>query len=196
MRVLRIMFIVCAAGFMANAGCSIRMGHEPLDTPSRVFSDHITVAKQVERPLLRAGWGHVSVFWIPIVPIHIEGNSNAEIMAQVHDAVRQVGYQIQIVDNGASVPEPVLSCKVEEFNFHNYTWLFPLVPTWGCIKMRLELVSGGQVLWARTFDHDGMTLNFFDGYTIAARQAMDKILNQMVKELSSEEFHRALTTKT
>jgi hypothetical protein len=84
---------------------------------------------------------------------------------------------------------------VNKFWFSNYTWLFPLVPTWGNIQLTLSLESpgNGTTLWTRDFAGSGTSFNFFNGYSGAANTALTKILNEMVQEFSSEQFYRALT---
>lgn len=56
------------------------------------------------------------------------------------------------------------------------------------------LSPSGTALWSKSFKGSGFTLNFFDGYTSAARQSMNEILNEMVKEFSGDEFRKALTS--
>ncbi len=84
----------------------------------------------------------------------------------------------------------MLKGSVQKFALNNYTWLFPLVPTWGSIEIQLDLETpDGRSLWGRTFSGRGFTFNFTDGYTIVTKEAMTIILNDMVRELSSNEFY-------
>lgn len=179
-----------------GSGCSVALKHEPLTAPARTYSDQIAVSKRAEGIDGKVGWGRFTVFYIPLVPIYIEGgDGNEQVMEQIRDALRRVGYKIAVVDGPAtSFPTPVLHCKVEEFWFNNYTWVFPFVPTWGKIRLTVTLTArDGQAVWSRTFSGDGFTLNFTDGYSIAANESMQKILDDMVREFSGEEFHRVLT---
>jgi hypothetical protein len=141
----------------------------------------------------RVGWGRISLFYIPCVPIHIQGDANQEVMNQVRDALQQAGYKVSVVDAKAPAGTPELNCTVDTFWFNNYTWLFPFVPTWGDIDLTLRLQRlGGQVAWQENFHGHGWSANFFDGYSSAANEAMTTILNQMVDAFASDDFHKAL----
>ena len=87
----------------------------------------------------------------------------------------------------------MLTCSVKKFWFGNYTWLFPFVPTWGGVELNTSLVSpAGTVVWTRDFSGSGFSANFFDGYSGAAESSMTTILNAMVREFASDDFHQAL----
>jgi hypothetical protein len=185
--------VVIGTSLLAS-GCSVALRHGPLDAPARQYSDSIAMSQRSEGIDGKVGWGRGTVFYIPIVPVYIDGDGNEKVMEQVRDALQQVGYKVSFVGVGTAAPGPVLKCQVRQFWFNNYTWLFPLVPTWGSIKLTATLVSpSGAVLWAGSFSGSGFTLNFADGYSTAANEAMTTILNDMVAAFSSDEFHRALT---
>lgn len=175
-------------------GCSVTMKHDDLIMSPQNFSDPIAINNHSEGINGKVGWGRFTLFYIPIVPIYIEGDGNELIMKQIQDALKQVGYQVSSVNSERTLTTPILKCKVNEFWFNNYTWLFPIIPTWGDIKLTATLVSpSGKVLWSQDFKGDGFTMNFFNGYTSAAQQSMTEILNDMVKAFSSDVFHAALT---
>lgn len=110
-------------------------------------------------------------------------------------ALAQVGYKVEVVETDAVPREPVLKCQVDRFYFNNYTWLAPIVPTWGSAALTTTLGSSdGRVLWSRSFKGRGVMLNFFNGYTSAANTSMQKILNKTVEAFASDEFRRALTS--
>ena len=138
------------------------------------------------------GWGTLTPFFIPIVPIHVDGDANGQLMTQVHDALKQAGYS---TTTGGGTGGKHLEVKVDDVGYHNYTYFFPLVPTWGGLTVKASLVRGGQELWTKDFSGKGATLNFTDGYTISHRKAMTKILNQMVEAFASPGFNQALTQK-
>jgi hypothetical protein len=114
---------------LASSGCSIALNHSALDSPPHSYSDPVEVSKQSEGRNGRVGWGRITVFYIPCVPIHVQGDANEEVMAQVSDALQQLGYKTSVVEAQASAGAPVLKAKVDNFYFNNYTWLFPFVPT-------------------------------------------------------------------
>lgn len=180
---------------LVSSGCSVALKHhEPLGLPAQPYSDQVAVSRRAEGIEGKVGWGRFTVFYIPLVPIHIEGDGNEQVMEQIRDALQQVGYRVTVVDSETPPPVPVLKCKVEKFWFNNYTWFLPIVPTWGEVRLTLSLLSrDGKLLWSRAFSGGGSTLNFTDGYSIAANESMQKILNDMVREFASQEFHRVLS---
>lgn len=184
---------VLSLGVLMTSGCSVNLKHGALNAPSHTYSDQIATSKQTEGIDGKVGWGRFTAFYIPIVPVYIYGDSNGKVMEQILDALQQVGYKVAPTETPGPAGGPVLTCKVNRFWFNNYTWLFPIVPTWGSVDLTVSLVSpSGTTLWSNNFTGSGSTLNFFNGYSSAANQSMDKILNDMVSAFSSEEFHRAL----
>jgi hypothetical protein len=186
--------IILGIALAAGSGCSIALNHDELASPARTYSDPIAVSTRAEGINGRVGWGRITLFYIPCVPIHIQGDGNEKVMEQVRDALQQAGYRVNVVETTqAPAREPVLKCKVDTFWFNNYTWLVPFVPTWGDIDLTLSLErQGGQVAWQQSFHGHGFSANFFDGYSSAANKAMMEVLNQMVDAFASDEFHNAL----
>ncbi|MBI3248819.1 MAG: hypothetical protein HYZ50_20140 [Deltaproteobacteria bacterium] len=180
---------------LTTSGCSVALKPQPLASPAQTYTDRIAASPRAEGIDGKVGWGRFTVFYIPLVPVYIQGDGNTQIMAQVLGALQQVGYQVEPTDDaGAAATTPTLKVKVEKFWFNNYTWFFPIVPTWGEVRLTVSLSSrNGNTLWSRDFSGDGSTYNFTDGYSIAANESMKKILDAMVQEFSSEGFHRALS---
>ena len=186
--------IMLGIALAAESGCSIALNHDELASPARTYSDPIAVSTRAEGINGRVGWGRVTLFYIPCVPIHIQGDGNEKVMEQVRDALQQAGYRVTPVETTPSPPrEPLLKCKVDTFWFNNYTWLAPFVPTWGDIDLTVSLERpGGQVAWQQSFHGHGFSANFFDGYSSAANKAMTEILNQMIDAFAGDDFHNAL----
>jgi len=176
-----------------GTGCSVALKHQSLSPPLEHYSEKIGTSSAAEGINGKVGWGRFTVFYIPIVPVYISGDGNVVIMELIQDALKQVGYDIIGVLSTRSPKVPFLKCRVERFWFNNFTWTFPYVPTWGRIQLAINLVSPeGKVLWSKNFAGEGSSANFFNGYTSAANKSMKKILNEMVKVFSSEEFHSVL----
>ncbi len=177
---------------MLAGGCSIALHHGELPSPPRTYSDSIDASSRADGMNWRVGWGRCSVFYIPCVPIHIQGDASAEVMEQVRDALQQAGYKVRVVEAQIPASTPELKCNVDTFYFNNYTWLFPFVPTWGDIDMTVSLQRGGQVAWTQSFHGHGWSANFFDGYSSASNEAMAQILADMVQAFATDQFHNAL----
>lgn len=185
------------AVLLSTSGCSVALKPQTLTPPAQTYSDQIVVSQRAEGIDGKVGWGRATVFYIPLVPVYINGDGNEKVMAQIRGALEQVGYKVTAPDDSAAPSAtPVLKAKVEKFWFNNYTWFFPIVPTWGEVRVTLSLVSqNGQPLWSRAFSGDGSTFNFTDGYSIAANESMRKITESMMREFAGEEFHRALSQR-
>ncbi len=181
---------------VSGLGCSIKFQHGDLDPPAlqaqRGRLNHANDAEGLDK---RVGWGRFTVFAIPIVPIYVVGDDGQEFMLQVRDALELAGYEPIAVEPDKPVDGPVLRCHFGETSFLNYTWLFPLVPTWGSLTVTAELLDAdGTSLWSQKFTGDGSTLNFFNGYNSSAKQSVTEILNDMIQSLVAEDFQRALAS--
>lgn len=164
--------VVLAALALATSGCTVALKHDALNSPGHTYNDSLATARLAKGIDGRVGWGRGTAFYIPIVPIYISGakDQNEQVADQVRDALRQAGYNVTVVDAITSTMGPVLKCKVSTFWFNNYTWLFPLVPTWESINLTVSVEAPGSstVLWTRDFSGSGSSFNFTDGYSSAA----------------------------
>lgn len=177
------------------------MQHGKLDQPAQTCSGTINISKSAvgsERKPKgasgRVGWGRFTVFAIPVVPIYVTGDGNTEVMNQIQAALTQVGYKVETTDGSGVGTGKVLVCKVDEFKYNNYTWIFPFVPTWGRIKLDVSLMGPDQrVLWNRQFEGQATSwLWFCNAYSRAAKASTTEILNNMISAFSSDEFRAAL----
>lgn len=177
--------------FLASS-CTIHMKHGKLKAPSAPRTGVVTTAPSSTGLVIddRVGWGTLSIFAIPVAPVFIEGDGNAKTMAMVQDALRKAGYEVR---TGSPGKGKVLTCHVEKIKYCNYTYLFPIVPTWGGVTLKTELTSNGTAIWTRSYKGAGSSLNFFDGYSGSHSMAMTKVLNQMVADFASDSFQQALT---
>ena len=182
------------------AGCSINMQHTALLAPPTTRSGTVNLEAAAKGTTScpegaggRVGWGRITLFGIPCVPIHVDGDGNAALALQIQDALAAAGYQPQLIDPGSTASGKVLNCEVEKFRFSNYTYFFPIVPTWGGVDLKLHLVGADHtVLWTHDYQGGGSTLNFFNGYTSSCKSAMTQVLNKMTRDFAGDEFYKAL----
>jgi len=176
--------------------CTIQgLRHEGIESVGDTKSGAIAVADSATGLTGgRIGWGRLSLFYIPVAPIHIRGDESVQMMNVVGDALLAAGYEVSKESKEES-QIPVLRCHVNKARFNNYTWLAPIVPTWGGVDVRLSLDSpDGHTLWSRQLDGGGVTFNFFDGYDVVARKAITKLANQMAEAFSGDDFYQALNS--
>lgn len=174
-------------------GCSVKMARDEgaVVAPS---SGVVTTAAKAEGIDGKVGWGRITMFYIPVVPIFVEGDANELTMHQIRRALRASGHQIAVQQEDAAQQGPVLKAKVDNIWFNNYTWFFPLVPTWGNVQIAVSVVDPrGTPVWTKSFEGSGITLNFFNGYTSASDQAWETLSAEMAAAFSSPEFNQHFT---
>jgi hypothetical protein len=185
---------------LLSSGCSIDMKHEALHTPAFTRSGMVNLAAAATGSTAcpngaggHVGWGRITLFAIPVVPIYVNGDGNAAIVTQIQDALTLAGYTPQTMVTGSPPAAKLLTCEVQKFRFSNYTYLFPIVPTWGGVDLKLSLLGADKsVLWTQEYKGTGATLNFFDGYTSACEGAMTETLNRMTADFAGDDFYNAL----
>jgi hypothetical protein len=196
-----ISLVLCS---LSLAACTISLKDVPLagEPAARVGSARVApTAGGIEG---RVGWGRVTLFSIPAVPIFVVDGTkpgsentraqiaNRAVMKQVRRALVHAGYEV-VDASAAGAAGRVVECNVERFKFNNYTWLAPIVPAWGSASVTLSVRDeSGAALWTQTFEGKGFSLNPFDGFSGAANQSMRKVLNAMVPALASAEFRTAI----
>lgn len=188
--------LAAMALFVSMSACTVVIKPNPIPGPDQPARGEITAASKVSGlPGSKVGWGRVTLFAIPVAPVYIQGDDAQLVMARVHAALSKAGYDVAVADGSAAVTGLQLQCHVPYFRFSNYTWLVPLVPTWGEVEMEVSLKNAdGQTLWSRKFEGDGFTMNFTDGYSIAANESLDEIMPQLVAAFTEPEFVALVAT--
>lgn len=167
--------------------------HKPLDSGSHQSQSRTVYVDSRATGFSggRVGFGRLSLVAIPIVPIRIAGDEAKDLMEVVTDALEVAGYTVVITSENQGCP--ILRANVNRVKFNNYTWLAPLVPTWGKFDVTLRLESvDGRTLWQQTFNGSGTSLNFFNGYNSAAVKGVTELANNMVTGLTAPTFVSAL----
>lgn len=190
---------VAAIGIISSlgAGCSIApLSHEGLAEHQATRSGTLNIAEKAEGlPGSKVGWGRLTPFAIPIVPIYIQGDESIDLMNNIKEALALAGYTANTVSaDGQAGNALTLHATVNKKRYSNYTYFAPLVPTWGSMDVTLSLQDAiGEKVWEQNFRGGGFTMNFFDGYNIASRESMTEILDQMVIAFDSDEFYGAIS---
>lgn len=192
----RLTVLLVGISTLCLSGCSItQLQHDELQEPEELQSGVVNV-ESVATGFTggRVGWGRITIFYIPVVPIHIHSDEASDLMDVVQNALTTAGYTARTEDG--LQPGPVLKAHVDKARFNNYTWVAPIVPTWGRLEVTLRLDSAsGEVLWEKSFIGKGSTLNFTDGYNIAATKSVTRLANSMVEAFSAPDFGEALAER-
>jgi hypothetical protein len=188
-------------GCVGIGGTQVQIAHDALSTPKQSFPDSIVMQKSADDDHVRARIGHatVTVFSIESGDVTSTTPLTEEVVTQVRQAVESLGYQVTLVDSTHPVPNPssILKVRINKYYFQNYTWFWPIVPTWGSIALELTLQNpDGKVLYHRSFSGSGNSycLTGDCAFGAATKEALTEVLNKIVAACSSEEFRHALKT--
>jgi len=184
--------VVVGVALLAS-GCSITPSHKELKAPAtRAQGSVATAGSATGMPNGKVGWGRITIFAIPVAPVHVEGDASRETMNFVRDALTTAGYTVSTVEASARAPGPVLTVGIKQYKFNNYTWLAPLIITWGRIELDASLRdTNNHVLWSKSYLGKGTSVHITKGFTNSAEKCMTRVLDQMVVDFSSPAFAAA-----
>ena len=181
--------IAVATGVLLLTACSIHLDPRVSKRSGAPRQGTVGASTTATGMPQRVGWGTFTVFAIPIAPVSISnGPGERIVMDKVKETLTTAGYQV--VDAGPSRTTPRLECDVKRFAFRNYTWLVPIVFTWGKVELDLRLVGGeGSELWKRSYT--GSNFNLAYSFSMAANRSMEQILDHVAQDVASDEFFHA-----
>lgn len=195
MKTRRIFWIPVVSGFVVlAAGCSITPMHKDLKAPAKLAQGNVaTAGSAAGMPHGKVGWGRITLFAIPVAPVRVEGDASRDTMNFVRDALTTAGYTATTVDTGARASGPLLTVDIKQYKFNNYTWLAPLIFTWGRIQLDATLRGADDhVLWKKSYLGKGTSLNITQGFNSSAEKCMTRVLDQMVVDFGTPTFTSAL----
>jgi len=175
---------------LAATGCSVKFDPTIPPAPAgQPYGDSLAVEQAARGMPEVVGHGRFTVFAIEVAPVTFSNGPGAEVfMDQIEQTFEAAGYQVVDASSAAAVPR--VECQIDEFDFSNYTWLFPIVPTWGGIDLTLRLVdASGNVPWEKSYS--GSSWNLWYSFSSAVNGAAEKILEQVAEDARGQEFRRA-----
>ena len=176
-------------GLLLGSGCGVRLDPTVPHGLGIPRDGSFGVSSAARGMPTRIGWGTFTVFAIPVAPVHITNGPGERI---VTDKVREtlVGAGYRVVEPGVAGDGPVLECDVKRFSFRNYTWLVPIVFTWGGVELNMRLVDPhGAPLWERSYT--GKNFNLAYSFDEAANRSMEKVLEDFGRDVAQDDFFRA-----
>lgn len=190
-------------GCVGIGGETISLAHDQLNPPAQQFSDTLIMPNSVDdlrNDQNAIGHATTTLFAIPSGRVKTKTDFNQRITEEVRFALESIGYQVNVVEPGNISTDGLASVKiqVDEFWFRNYNYLWPIVPTWGNIKLRLVVERPpGHIIFKQKFHGKGDSLCLLGecAFKTATREAITDVLNQIIEQLSGEEFHTALNPK-
>jgi hypothetical protein len=185
--------VVMGVALLAS-GCSITPMHKELKSPVKLTQGNVaTAGSATGMPAGKVGWGTISLFAIPVAPVHVEGDASRDTMNFVRDALTTAGYTVSTVETGARAPGPVLTVGINHYKFRNYTWLVPLIFSWGRIELDATLRGADDnVLWTKSYLGKGTSVHITQGFTNSAAKCMTRVLDEMVVDFGTPAFAGAI----
>ncbi len=187
--------------WLTGCGGVIPLTHHPLNSPKQQFSDVLLLQESVNdvrEDQNAIGRTTITVFAITSGYIHTQTEFKQKIVELVSQALETIGYHVNIVGlKGISTTNsPIVKIEVDEFWFKDYTYFWPIVPTWGSIGLSLIVERpNGQIIFNQTFAGKGNSFCLLAdecAFKTATSEALTDVLNQIVQELSGKKFHSAL----
>ena len=185
--------VVVGVALLAS-GCSITPMHKELKSPAKLAQGNVaTAGSATGMPPGKVGWGRITLFAIPVAPVHVEGDASRETMNFVRDALTTAGYTVSTVEAGSRAPGPVLTVGIKQYKFNNYTWLAPLIFSWGRIELEATLHGADdRALWTKSYLGKGTSVHITQGFTNSAAKCMTRALDQMVVDFGTPSFASAI----
>lgn len=162
----------------------------PKSPTSTAGGQIVAVARRAEALPETIGYGTITVFGIPASPVRFSDTDAGErIMYGLRDTLRAAGYKPVTAPDP---PEgPVLTCRINEMRFKNYTWLAPMTQTWGTISLTLTLNDPrGPVRWQRDYEGRYNGSGVGESFDNAVNVAMGEILARAAEDFATSEFRR------
>lgn len=198
--------LVLMAGCVGIGGEQIALSHEALTTPVQKFSEKLTVenpATDLREEKDRIGRTTFTVFAITTGSVTTTNPVGEQMVDQIIDALSSLGYQANKSTNGSAnvnnAQQPLkLKIAINEIWFKNYNWVFPIVPTWGDIKITVSLEnSNGKKLFEKFYQGNGNSfcLSGHCAFSNATKEAMTEVLNAVISDFSSQTVRTLIATE-
>ena len=182
--------LVTAMVLFSFTGCSVALSPRiPTDFGGSQGSGQVAANPAALGMPGTIGHGTFTVFAIQVASVTISnGQGDRLVMDSIKQTLHAAGYTV--LDSTEAKSVPVLECRVNNIDFKNYTWFFPIVPTWGSIDMDLRLTdANGRSVWSRTYH--GSSWNITYSFSSAVNSAMTEILDQFAKDATDPGFQKS-----
>jgi len=197
--------VLLLTGCVGIGGEQIALSHEALTASTQKYSEKLTVEKpatDLREEKDRIGRTTVTVFAISTGSVTTTTPVGEQIVEQIIDALSSIGYQVNkntsSSDSTNAVKPLRLKVALNEIWFKNYNWLFPLVPTWGDIKITLFLEnSSSKKLFEKSYEGSGNSFCLLGhcAFGSATKEAMTDVLNKVVADFSSQTVRNLIVSK-
>ncbi len=206
LQILLFISVFLLAGCVGIGGEKITLSHDTLAIPTQKYTEKLVVEKpatDLREEKDRIGRTTITAFAISSGSVTTTTPANEQIVEQIIDALSSIGYQVNKNNNSSDSTNAVkpLTLKVvlNDIWFKNYNWVFPLVPTWGDIKITLSLENAsGKKLFEKSYEGGGnsLCLSGSCAFGSATKEAMTDVLNKVVADFSSQTVRNSITSES
>jgi hypothetical protein len=137
-----------------------------------------------------------SLLMFPGFRVRTPQDLEVEIAERTIETLTSIGYEVTTVDKLNESQDPVVVIQVDTLRNLLFAWIYPLGITWGHMKLSVHLMSpDGDTLWETRLDKSsgmGASFLYMCGFKSRVKKDFTKNLNQIIEELSSEEFVQKL----
>jgi uncharacterized lipoprotein YajG len=178
----------------------VQLTHFPLPSQQQRISKPIVMQKLANdrrENVDRIGHRTLTVLFVEDRTAKLNQSMGEAIAAQVKEALESAGYQVSFEDSQkpSSTRSSRLMVDVKEFYFKSHSALWPIVPLSGDIVLELKFENPeGKIVYDQTFEASGSSFHpaHDEGFDIAIKEAMTKVLNKIVTASLSEDFQKAM----
>lgn len=186
--------VLIVLAILGGTGCSVKFQPGIPEGVAQVGGIPLAAeAKAHDMPAV-IGAGRFTVFAIKVADVTIKnGDGDRLVMDAIKATLVANGYSIVDAAQNGGQSLPILSGVVRRFSFSNYTWMFPIVPTWGGIDIDLRLEDRERrELWQKSYSESSW--NLWMSFGSAVNSAMGKILDEFAKDIAGPDFQGAIET--
>ena len=139
-----------------------------------------------------------TVFAIPTFGVFSEDQVEMIAGALFVEALKQSGYEVNIIEKLGEAKGPVLAVQVDSMHNYLYSWFYPLGITVGRAQMTPMLLDKeGKTLW-KGYPCAGWggcpSLLYMCGFDTSINSEMTTILTKIMYQLNNQEFIQAISS--
>jgi len=189
--------IVLLTGCVGIGGEEISLSHETLYAPTEKYTEKLIVKKNaidLREEKSRIGQATITIFTINSGSVTTTTPVEEQIVGQIIEGLSLLGYQINkntsaFKSTSETIQPLTLKVYLNKIWFKNHNYAFPVVPTWGDIKITVLLEnSSGKQIFAKSYKGSGKStcLSGECAFEEATKEAMTELLNEIIADFSSQ----------
>ncbi|MDX1960277.1 MAG: hypothetical protein SFU98_17035 [Leptospiraceae bacterium] len=204
-RFFSILYLILLINCVGMNGVVIPLSHAEIPKSKQKMSGKLSV----ERPATDSrpdreniGKATFSLFAIPVGDISTTSPVGEQMADLIFEELTSLGYQVDKSQNDKSDKSKndgriKLKIIINELWFENYNWFYPIVPTWGDIRISVSLENTkGKKIFEKSYIGEGKSycLPAECGFSDAIKEAMTQIMQDFTSDFSSQKVQASITS--